>query len=414
MKLKSLVTLGMAACSLLALASLLSAQDKWAQDKFDVPYEGPAVPPLPGASETYSINYTGSVPAPILGALDADDSTYNRVLSGCSGLSGVGTAVYYDIISIANSTPLAASFVAETSDQGAPGSCASIDTFLTAYQPTFNPATPLTNCVAADDDGGPGNCSRMTFTVPPSGTAVIVMASFSNGATFPYQVNFTGTTPIGDLIFKDGFQAGVLLDSGPLITHPGGGAGGANASRLQNTSLTMNTLGLGHQVVNGNSVADDFTVPAGPGWTVTQMTFFAYQTGSTTTSTINDVRVRLWNGQPNAGGSVIWGDLTTNRLASTTFSNIYRDTETTVGNNTRPIMTVVATVPTSLAPGTYWVEWQMGGTLASGPWAPPITILGQTTTGNALQNLAGTWQAALDTGTGTPQGFKFIIGGTSP
>jgi hypothetical protein len=147
---------------------------------------------------------------------------------------------------------------------------------------------------------------------------------------------------------------------------------------------------------------------------VTQMTFFAYQTGSTTTSTINDVRVRLWNGQPNAGGSVIWGDLMTNRLASTTFSNIYRDTETTVGDSTRPIMRVVATVSTSLAPGTYWVEWQMGGTLASGPWAPPITILGQTTTGNALQSSAGTWTAVADLGTGTPQGFKFIIGGTSP
>jgi hypothetical protein len=221
-------------------------------------------------------------------------------------------------------------------------------------------------------------------------------------------------TCLPDLIFKDGFQSppasGVLLDSGPLITHTGGGAGGADGSQLQ-TALGMTLYGFGHQISANNSVADDFTVPAGPGWTVTQMTFFGYQTGSTTTSTINDVRVQLWNGPPNAGGSVIWGDLTTNRLASTTFSNIYRTLDTAPLDTNRPIMKVVATVPTSLAPGTYWVQWQMGGTLASGPWAPPITILGQTTTGNALQDVAGTWQAATDVG---PQGFKFIIEGTSP
>jgi len=206
--------------------------------------------------------------------------------------------------------------------------------------------------------------------------------------------------------------AAVLLDSGPLITHPGGGAGGLDACRLQSTSLGMSTLGFGHQIVNTISVADDFTVPVQ--WGLTQITFFAYQTGSTTTSTINEVRVQIWDGPPNGGGTVIFGDLTTNRLASTSFSNIYRETETTVGATTRPIMAVVATVATTLAPATYWVEWQMAGTLASGPWAPPITINGQATTGNGLQNLAGTWAAALDGGTGAPpQGFKFIIEGVS-
>ncbi len=205
--------------------------------------------------------------------------------------------------------------------------------------------------------------------------------------------------------------AAILFDSGPLVTHVGGGAGGADASRLQNSSLSMTTLGFGHQISSNNSVADDFTVPAA-GWGVTQITFFGYQTGSTTTSTINAVQVRIWNGPPNGGGTVIWGDLATNRLASTSFANVYRDSETSVGNNQRPIMAVVATVPTTLTAGTYWVEWRMGGTLASGPWAPPITVTGQTTTGNALQNLAGVWGAANDGGSATGQGFKFIIEGS--
>ncbi len=45
----------------------------------------------------------------------------------------------------------------------------------------------------------------------------------------------------------------------------------------------------------------------------------------------------------------------------------------------------MATIGTALAQGTYWVQSATDGSLASGPWAPPITILGQTTTGNALQ-----------------------------
>lgn len=38
-------------------------------------------------------------------------------------------------------------------------------------------------------------------------------------------------------------------------------------------------------------------------------------------------------------------------------------------------------------------------------------ILGETTTGNALQNQAGSWVSILDSGTSTPQGFPFIMYG---
>jgi hypothetical protein len=65
----------------------------------------------------------------------------------------------------------------------------------------------------------------------------------------------------------------------------------------------------------------------------------------------------------------------------------------------------------NLAPGTYWVEFQFGGTLSSGPWAPPVSILGQTTTGNALQKTSTGWAQALDTGSGSVQGMPFLIMG---
>ncbi|KAB2966320.1 MAG: hypothetical protein F9K18_05765 [Thermoanaerobaculia bacterium] len=203
----------------------------------------------------------------------------------------------------------------------------------------------------------------------------------------------------------------VLHDNGPLVTHPGGGAGGADASALQ-TALGMTIFGYGHQISANNRVADDFTVPGPTPWNVDTITFFAYQTGSTTTSTINDVRVQIWDGIPGAAGSnVVFGDLVTNRLASSTWTNAYRVTDTTITDSARPIMANVVTIGTTLPPGTYWLDWFCGGTLASGPWAPPVTILGSTGSGNAMQSTAGgAFAPLIDVG---PQDFPFVIEGTS-
>jgi hypothetical protein len=209
--------------------------------------------------------------------------------------------------------------------------------------------------------------------------------------------------------------AALLYDNGPQVTHPGGGAGGADASAVQ-TGLGNSTYGFGHAVSSGFRMADDFTVPAG-GWNVDTITFFAYQTGSTTASTINAVNVRIWDGPPNAGGSVVWGDTTTNRLASSAWSNIYRVLDTALTNNQRPVMADVATIGTFLPAGTYWVDWQTGGTLTSGPWAHPVTILGQTAKpgSNGLQYnpTTSTWGPAIDTGAAAQQDLPFIVEGTA-
>ncbi|MBN1356953.1 hypothetical protein JXA40_11895, partial [bacterium] len=63
----------------------------------------------------------------------------------------------------------------------------------------------------------------------------------------------------------------VLYDNGPLVTHPGGGAGGADVSALQ-VSLSMNTLGFGAQFSYGNRMADDFEVTDASGWDITEIT----------------------------------------------------------------------------------------------------------------------------------------------
>ncbi len=206
-----------------------------------------------------------------------------------------------------------------------------------------------------------------------------------------------------------------LYESGPFVNSPLSGAGGADESILQTNLFGMSIFGFGNQVLSGNRLADDFTVTDANGWDVESITFFAYQTGSTTASTITAVNYRIWDGSPaDPASQVIFGDTATNRLIGTTWTNAYRVTETTGGATDRPIMTVVASAGFHLALGTYWVDWQVDGSLASGPWAVPITVWGQKSTGNAIQYLlsTGLWDAALDNG--AQQGFPFVVNGVPP
>ncbi len=205
----------------------------------------------------------------------------------------------------------------------------------------------------------------------------------------------------------------VLWDNGPLVTHPGGGYGGADASVLQ-TDLGMSNYAFGHQAYYGNRVADDFDVDGW--WSIDQITFFAYQTNSPTDpSTFTAYNLAVWDGPPGDGGSIIWGDYVTNCMIDTGWMGAYRVKDNDVMGATRPIMANVCQTPgLVLPPGQYWLDWQADGTLSSGPWAPPVTILGETTTGDGLQSLDNgvTFAPVVDGGTNTPQGFPFVIEGT--
>jgi hypothetical protein len=206
----------------------------------------------------------------------------------------------------------------------------------------------------------------------------------------------------------------VLYDNGPLFNNTGTGAGGANESMLYTTTFGMGTIGFGAQQTSFNRVADDFTV-ADCQWRVDSIVFFCYQTGSTTTSTITGVNFRIWDSIPEDGAStLVYGDTTTNAMIRTEWSGVYRITETTVGNSTRPIMRNVCTASgLILTAGNYWMDWSYAGTLGSGPWAPPIVITNTAITGNGKQKVSGVWNNLVDGGTGTPaQGLPFIIYGT--
>ncbi|TDR39472.1 hypothetical protein DFR29_116176 [Tahibacter aquaticus] len=204
-----------------------------------------------------------------------------------------------------------------------------------------------------------------------------------------------------------------LFDSRALmITNPGAGFGGADTSALQGASSSFGATATGDF-----RLAEDFTVPAG-GWTLTGVTVYAYQTqaASNTTSTLTTMTLRIWNGDPSLPAStVVFGDTTTNVMTSSTFSGIYRTTGAALTNGQRAIMGATAgNLSINLTPGTYWLDWSLTGSVASGPFAPFVTIPGQNASGNAQQLTVSTstWALIVDTGSTFNQTLPMRLDGT--
>jgi hypothetical protein len=132
--------------------------------------------------------------------------------------------------------------------------------------------------------------------------------------------------------FSKSGSKGLLLDNGPFVTHPGGGPGGSDYSMLESPDINF---GFGNQQNIPNYVGDDFSVTST--WNIDSLVFFGYQTGSSTTPTFTGLFVEIWDGEPGvAGSAVIWGDMTTDILSDSYFSNCYRGSD--LSNTTRPVM----------------------------------------------------------------------------
>ncbi len=210
-----------------------------------------------------------------------------------------------------------------------------------------------------------------------------------------------------------------LFSNGPYVTHPAGGAGSANLSAVQTTLLGLD-YGLSNQLSPaGDRVADDFTLAAAT--TVSSVVVFGFQRNSSTTSSpFTSINLRIWSGRPGDPGSqVIFGDTATNRLLSATWTGCYRAREDAMSNTERPIYAIEATVnpPLNLASGTYWLDWQVGGILTSGPLAAFVTLLGQPGAPGANARWKGgsasNWITARDSGNNVPQDLAFIVRGTT-
>ena len=197
----------------------------------------------------------------------------------------------------------------------------------------------------------------------------------------------------------------LIYDNGPHINMPGA----PDLSVVEDLTLNMSSFGGNIQKTTGFSMADDFTLTQA--YDITYIDVYTYQTGATPPSIVG-AYIQIWDGDPSVGGEVVWGDLDTNILSDVIFEESYRVAESNQSDNSRAIQRVRAnTSGLNLDAGTYWVEYTLAGTSSSGPWTPPISILGQTATGNAMQNAIGTWSGWLDSATSAPQGLPFQIYG---
>lgn len=189
------------------------------------------------------------------------------------------------------------------------------------------------------------------------------------------------------------------------------GLGGAPAS-----CVARHTHFFGFQMGRPQNawIADVFTVPAGDTWVFDTVIVYGYQSGSGLTSTFLNCNLQIYQGTPGLGGTVVWGDTSTNVLASTGFTGIYRvDTLPSSGgltNNTRPIMylKLYLATPARLSAGTYWLSWSTAGSLAANS-CPGKVLPGRVNPSgqSGRQMVGGTWNYVLDSSLDI--GFNKII-----
>jgi len=195
-----------------------------------------------------------------------------------------------------------------------------------------------------------------------------------------------------------GAQAQVLFSNGAA-------AAGTPPISVIRTGGTL--FGAGQQANLPNLVGDNFSV-GGPGWNVTSLSLFGYQTGAANAFTFTGASWSIIAGDVNSGTVVASGTgapVTNGGLVG------YRVTSTTLTDTNRAIFRVNVDIPDfTLAPGNYWLRWGLTGTLASGPWQPPTA---DGVVGNAVQSLANAPFAALvDAGDGLGVELPFMIMGS--
>lgn len=108
--------------------------------------------------------------------------TYNRLFT-LTSLSDVGTAVRYETLTFTVSAPGLYAFQ----------SIGAFDNFLTLYGPSFNPASPLINALALNDDlSGTTGSSGFSFSLMANQPYVLVTTGYENTDFGAYANAITG------------------------------------------------------------------------------------------------------------------------------------------------------------------------------------------------------------------------------
>ncbi len=218
----------------------------------------------------------------------------------------------------------------------------------------------------------------------------------------------------------DNLYSQLLYSNGPIstgTTHMAtstASPGGYTWSELQTPATSIGFSSFYNNALTNNfALAEEFVVPVGQTWNLTNINFYGYQTSyAGTTIPIDALRVRIWNGDPSVVGStVVYGDMTTNVLnaAGSGEEFVYRVTNTT--GTTRKVWRFNAAVVTTLPAGTYWLEFQVHAINDGSVFTPPVTILGTQSDANwtAKQRNATTWAGMIDAGSTFNKSMPFQL-----
>ena len=185
----------------------------------------------------------------------------------------------------------------------------------------------------------------------------------------------------------------------------------ANAGNTTEVNTSFGFGGLYNAALTSNSrLADDFIVPAGETWNITNFAFFCYQTSyAGTVPPIDVLRIQIFSGDPAAGGTLIAGNMTSNIYDATNSGEafMYRISNTVIPTTSstgtaRKIWRVRANISASLTAGTYWVVYQGHATNDASFFMVPTTILNSRGAAGAnakqFNVVSSTWTNISDTG----------------
>ena len=190
---------------LMLTASPSSAQPR--DDKVDIARSGPPVAPMLHNQETQRLDFNaGKAGTRLEVVLGRGSSTFNRPMS-CSSLSTTGSSAPFESVTVRNTGVNIATLNVRLGRAGAPHSACTghTDTVLAAYKDFFVPASPLTNCIAFNDDtnGARDRCSALTgIELWPNHTMVFVLSTFhsvgslSEGPPESFSLSFAGSVPV--------------------------------------------------------------------------------------------------------------------------------------------------------------------------------------------------------------------------
>ena len=192
----------------------------------------------------------------------------------------------------------------------------------------------------------------------------------------------------------------VLWDNGGIVTNPTGGTGtiagqpisNADGFTIPGQSFVFSTTGVGAAAWYVNALADDFTVPEGEEWDLSEVKLYAFRS-ALSVAPVTAVRINLWTAPPFNADSppplpiplplpllaqslevpVGQGDLV-----------CHRQSVTSTATN-RPVHEYVVPLdglPSGgrLGPGTYWLEFSFVNELVTGqnvlvPLVTPRTMV---------------------------------------